>query len=125
MTDDQSACLKCEDGHVVSSNLFDCEPSFTDVEKGAATLTTLSVFSLAMVALSSPSNLAGLGPSFFILIHTQILIKTIILIRDMKNDPIKKFLQGGIKFMDEDWFPYDYLPKISVKKQVITPVESD
>ena len=88
-------------------------------------MTTFGVFSLAMVALSSPTNLVGLGPSFFILIHTQILIKTIILIRDMKNDPIKKFLQGGIRFLDEDWFPYDYLPKITVKKQVMTPVESD
>ena len=70
VTDGQSVCLRCNDGHVISSNLYDCEPLFSDVEKGAAAVTAFSVFSLAMVALSSPTNLVGLGPSFFILIHT-------------------------------------------------------
>ena len=68
--------------------------------------------------LSAVGSLSGFGPALFIILHNQQLIKTLVLIGNPKNTYSVEFLQGGFN-IDLDFIPYDYLPKLTVKKKVI------
>jgi len=48
----------------------------------------------------------------------------LILIGEPKNEYTVRFLQGGFN-IDLDFLPYDYIPKISVRKKVIEAKRTD
>lgn len=65
-------------------------------------------------------SVSGLGPMFFMIIHTSQIIKTIVLIGDayIEDNLSVCFLQGGFG-LDLDFIPWKEFPEVKIKQNMI------